>query len=205
MNKKTLLLLIAYISCVSTVFAQTSSKKSNGFFGNVLDKMTQVFANEPQSFEGKWLYMRPACVFETENLLKKAGGAVVATQVESKFKDYFKKMGVTEGKSNFTFKNDSTYSASLGLAKFSGKYSINAKTKDLTMTYALGIGKLHAKTVKSGNNLKILFDADGFLKLMKFLSTFTKDNSIEILAAMDDLYDGMLLGVDLKKETASTK
>jgi hypothetical protein len=44
-----------------------------------------------------------------------------------------------------------------------------------------------------------MFDADGFLKLMKTISPFTKDNSIEILAAMNDVYDGMLLGFDLNK------
>jgi hypothetical protein len=34
--------------------------------------------------------------------------------------------------------------------------------------------------------------------MMKTLSMFTKNNSVEILAAMADLYDGMLLGFDLE-------
>jgi hypothetical protein len=29
---------------------------------------------------------------------------------------------------------------------------------------------------------------------------FTKDNSIEILAAMADMYDGMLLGFDMNRK-----
>ena len=193
MKKKTIILL-GLIITVTPIFSQ------NFTLENIKNKVANTLGISSVPVIGKWNYVRPACVFESENLLKKAGGAVVATQVENKFKEYFDKVGIKAGKSYFIFKDENTYSANLGLAKLSGKYSIDAENNNISLTSGMGIEKLNGKLFKSGNSMKIMFDADGFLKLMKFLSTFTKDNSIEILAAMDDLYDGMLLGFDLVKE-----
>ncbi|MDD3789490.1 MAG: DUF4923 family protein [Petrimonas sp.] len=168
--------------------------------GKIWSKVTGLFSPADQDIAGKWNYQGTACLFETDNLLKKAGGAVVANKVEKQFNDYCRKVGIKEGKSDFVFNADSTYSAKLGLARLKGKYSIDKETNLITMSYMLGMGKLRATPVQSGNNLKLMFEADGFLKMMKTLSMFTKDNSIEILAAMADMYDGMLLGFDLDRE-----
>ena len=196
--------MIAVI-CSQLSFAQTAStsttKQSSSFLDKTLGKLQSTLTGSATNADltGTWNYNGTACKFETENLLKKAGGAVVASQVEKQFNEYCTKFGIKEGNCNFVFNKDSTYSAKLGLAKFSGKYSYDKQTKALTMTYLQGIGKLKAYPIQSGDNMKLMFDADGFLKLMKTLSTFTKNNSIEILAAMNDMYDGMLLGFDLKR------
>lgn len=177
-----------------------SGQKTVSVFHQTFDKVSNFFNSSPKEFIGTWNYKGTACKFETENLLKKAGGAIVATQVEKQFDEYCNKLGIKEnGNCYFTFNEDSTYSAKLGLIKISGKYSYDYQTNELVLSYLRGIGKLKAFPIRSGNRMKLMFDADGFLKLMKTLSTFTKDNSIEILAAMDDMYDGMLLGFDLNK------
>ena len=177
-----------------------SGKNTASIFNQTLDKVSNFFSSSPKEFIGTWNYKGTACKFETENLLKKAGGAVVASQVEKQFNEYCNKLGIKEdGNCYFTFDEDSTYSAKLGLIKISGKYSYDYQTNELVLSYLRGIGKLKAFPIRSGNRMKLMVDADGFLKLMKTLSTFTKDNSIEILAAMDDMYDGMLLGFDLNK------
>lgn len=125
---------------------------------------------------------------------------MVATQVEKKFNEYCEKTGIQKENTQFVFNTDSTYTARLGKLKFSGDYSINPETKQISLSYMRGLGKLDATPVISGKNMKLMFDADGFLKLMKTLSMFTKDNSIEILAAMADMYDGMLLGFDMNRK-----
>ena len=35
---------------------------------------------------------------------------------------------------------------------------------------------------------------------MKFVSQFTQNTSVEVLGKMADLYDGMLLGFDMRKQ-----
>lgn len=201
MTKKIFITTFVFLASIA-VFAQNKTEAdtlSTPVISKVWNKVTSLFSTSKE-LTGKWDYKGAACTFETENLLKKAGGAVVATQVAKQFEEYFGKVGIKEGKSSFVFNADSTYTAKLGVAKLSGKYTIDPETNQITMTYLKGIAKMHAIPIKSGNRLKLMFDADGFLKMMKTMSMFTKDNSIEILAAMADLYDGMLLGFDLKKD-----
>ncbi|MFV0470427.1 MAG: lipocalin-like domain-containing protein [Paludibacteraceae bacterium] len=177
--------------------SQSSDISSETLIGTIWHKLVGNTSYTQQDLVGKWNFDGTACKFKTENLLKKAGGAIVATQVESAFDEYCEKMGIKEGKCYFEFKDDSTYSAKLGVIKLSGKYTMNSETKLTTLSYALGIAKTNAFAVKSGNNLKLYFDADGFLKMMKTASLFTNNNKVEILAKMAELYDGMLLGFDL--------
>jgi hypothetical protein len=199
MNKLHILIATIVILFSSSTFAQKSGKNNNA---NVLSKVwDKVSSALPQKeLTGTWDFKSTACMFETENLLKKAGGAVVATQVEKKFNEYCEKTGIQKENTQFVFNTDSTYTARLGKLKFSGDYSINPETKQISLSYMRGLGKLDATPVISGKNMKLMFDADGFLKLMKTLSMFTKDNSIEILAAMADMYDGMLLGFDMNRK-----
>lgn len=168
---------------------------------NMLQQVWSVVTNSSLSDKdlmGDWGYKGTACTFETENLLKKAGGAVVAAQVEKTFNEYCTKIGISEGKCDFTFREDSTYTAKLGLLKLSGKFRLDEEKKILFMSYLRGLGNMTANVHRSRSGLKLLFDADSFLQMMKTVSMFTKNNSVEILAAMADLYDGMLLGFDLE-------
>lgn len=191
-----IVLVIALLNNFFNISAQEKAQSKNMF-----QQVWSVFTNSSISGKdliGDWGYKGTACTFETENLLKKAGGAVVATQVEKSFNEYCTKIGIKEGKSDFVFNEDSTYSAKLGLLKLSGKYKLDEEKKVVSMSYLRGLGSMTANVHRSGSGLKLMFDADGFLKMMKTLSMFTKNNSVEVLAAMADLYDGMLLGFDLE-------
>ena len=192
--------VVVFIFSLSTLFVSVSAQEKVES-KNVFQQVWSLFANSSLSDKdliGDWGYKGTACTFETENLLKKAGGAVVASQVEKTFNEYCMKIGISEEKCDFTFKEDSTYSAKLGLLKLSGKFRLDEEKKVLSMSYMRGLGRMTAHVHRSGSGLKLLFDADSFLQMMKTLSMFTKNNSVEILAAMADLYDGMLLGFDLE-------
>lgn len=197
-NLRIILLISFGIFFSISGFAQSNSTSST--LSSLWNKLTGTTVISQSDLIGKWTYKGTACKFETENLLKKAGGAVVASQVESKFDDYCKSMGIKENNSYYQFNENGTYNAKLGIIKLAGKYQFNAETNEITMTYALGVGKSKAMMVKSGSHLKIYYDADGFLNMMKTLSMFTNNNNVEILGKMADMYDGMLLGFDLEKQ-----
>ena len=196
-------IFISIASCnaqTKTTSSASKASKSTSVLGGIINKITGTSSLTNKDLVGKWEFQGTDCAFETDNLLKKAGGAIVATQVEAKFDDMCKKAGIKTSNTSFTFNADSTYSARLGLGKISGKYLVNDSTHSVTMSYMFGIGKLHAVAKKSGSDLKLLFDADSMLKLMKVLSKFTSDTSVEVLGKMADMYDGMLLGFDMKKQ-----
>lgn len=196
--------VVVFIFSLSSFFFSVSAQEKVES-KNMFQQVWSLFANSSLSGKdlvGDWGYKETACTFKTKNLLKKAGGAVVAAQVEKTFNEYCTKIGISEGKCDFIFKEDSTYSAKLGLLKLSGKFRLDEEKEVLSMSYMRGLGRVTANVHRSGSGLKLLFDADSFLQMMKTLSMFTKNNSVEIMAAMADLYDGMLLGfkLEMKKQ-----
>ena len=189
------------------ILSETSGKsgstdQSPGSGSVLSDILNTVMGKAPLTYKnmsGTWDYNKSAVAFETDNLLKKAGGIVIATQVEEKLNETSKSLGITSANTTFTFNTDSTYTAKIRGVKISGKYTIDAQTKKIRMSYLLGVGHLDAVAAVSANNMKLLFDADSFLKLMKFISQFTNNTSIEVLGKMAEMYDGMLMGFDLRK------
>lgn len=219
MKRKTILLAftlsfaLLFSSCTSLLdFVGTTpsnkTEKTTGSIetaGNVLgDILESVMGRVPltqKSMLGTWNFQGTSCAFETENLLKKAGGAVVASQVEAKFDETCKKMGITGNNTSFQFNADSTYTGFIGGVKISGKYQLDPQAKKVKMSYMLGMAHIDASVAVTSRDMKLLFDADAVLKLLKFVSKFTNDPSIEVLGKMADMYDGMLLGFDLRKQS----
>ncbi|MFV0390303.1 MAG: DUF4923 family protein [Paludibacteraceae bacterium] len=184
--------------------SSSSSKTTSEQAGSILnDIFDMVMGNAPltqQNMIGTWNFQGTSCAFESANLLKKAGGEVVASQVEAKFDDLCKSMKISENNTNFIFNTDSSYTARIAGVKISGKYTIDPQNNKVILSYLMGMGHLNANVAVSSGKMQLLFDADSILKLMKFISQFTSNTSIEVLGKMADMYDGMLLGFDLKKQ-----
>ncbi len=182
--------------------SDTDSKSSTTgkVLGSIYDAVMGKLPLSQKNMVGTWDFQGTSCAFESENLLKKAGGVVVAAQVEEKFDETCQKLGINEKNTSFVFNADSTYSARIGGVKISGKYILDTQNKKVRMSYLLGVAHLDASVVVSNRDMKLLFDADSVLKLLKFISQFTNNTSIEVLGKMADMYDGMLLGFDLRKQ-----
>lgn len=194
---KTVILCIT-VGCLSFSQSQAQSN-SNSIFNSILKKVVDTNTGIGD-ISGKWNYEGSACNFESTNILKKAGGAVAAGQVEKKFDDYLSKVGIREGAGEFTFNADKTYSAVLGKAKFNGDYTIDESTNTITLTYLKGVAKINASVDKSDNQIKLLFDADNLLKLLKFVSSATNNSTLKAVTAITNSYDGIQLGFELRKQ-----
>jgi hypothetical protein len=149
---------------------------------------------------GRWIYQGAACNFESDNILKQAGGAVAAGQVEKQADEYLAKLGIKKGAGEFTFNADKTYSAILGKTKLNGNYTLDESSNTVTLTYLKGAGRINASVVKSDNHLKLLFDADNLLKLLKTVSSATNNSTLKAITAITDAYEGVQLGFDLQKQ-----
>lgn len=178
-----------------------TTETTGNVLGDILDAVIGRVPLSQKNMLGTWNFQGTSCAFETENLLKKAGGAVVATQVEAKFDEVCQKMKINSSNTSFKFNADSTYTGLIGGVKISGKYQLDPDAKKVRMSYMLGVAHLDASVAVSRTDMKLLFDADAILRLFKFVSKFTNDPSIEVLGKMADMYDGMLLGFDLRKQT----
>lgn len=155
--------------------------------------------NKKVELAGTWDFAQSACEFKTENLLKKAGGAVAALALESKLDEYYAKIGIIPGKFAYTFKADSTFVNTYGSRTLSGAYSVDKVNGRIKFTY-LKIFRFTAKLEQSGGRISLLFDADILLKLFAAISSQSSGTAIKAIGNLADEYDGMMLGFKLKKK-----
>ena len=163
---------------------------------NLLGGSSAVTASDLQ---GTWTYRKADCVFETQNLLLKAGGEMAAAKIESQLESQLGKVGITPGACSFTFNSDGTYVATIGQYNLTGNYTLNTKSNTLTMTYLAGIGRISPKVVKTGASISLLFEGDKLLSMVQKVGKLTSNSTVNSLSTLINSYDGMLVGMQLSK------
>lgn len=193
-------LAVLCVAGTANMAAQDWKSILSGVANAVVNKAT----GESNSIVGTWDYDGPACEFESDNLLAKAGGQLASNTVEEKMSGVFEKLGFKEG-SSYTFNADSTYSATIGSRTVNGTYSYNADAKELTLKTRLGL-KVTVIVSKGliGNTMSLLFKAD---KLMSLAQTITgavagssSNAAVSTANSLLSQYDGLQLGISLKKK-----
>ena len=163
---------------------------------NLLGGSSAVTASDLQ---GTWTYRKADCVFETQNLLLKAGGEMAAAKIESQLESQLGKVGINPGACSFTFNSDGTYVATIGQYNLTGNYTLNTKSNTLTMTYLAGIGRISPKVVKTGASISLLFEGDKLLSMVQKVGKLSSNSTVSSLSTLINSYDGMLVGMQLSK------
>ncbi len=199
-------LLLTFQSCaeLTNILLSNSSEMTKTVKPKsvITDIINAVMGNKlltEESMYGQWGYAGTSVAFETENLWKQAGGKVAAYQVESKLDNTVRQIGLESKNTYFVFNKDKTYKAVIRGIPLSGQYSLDPKTKKVRLSYLMGFGSLNTTIVLAGNNMKIMFDADSILKVVKMAGQVTGDSSLKALGDVAEMYDGMLLGFDLNR------
>ncbi|SHF07077.1 DUF4923 family protein [Dysgonomonas macrotermitis] len=193
MKKNRFYLLMACIflftGAVNTMQAQSVSK----IFKSAVNHFSSL------DLEGTWVYQGAVVQFESDNLLKKAGGKVAAASLDKKINDQLNNIGFQAGVTVFTFNADSTFTNTTGGKKMSGKYTYDSNTKYITLKY-LNHVPLKAKLSGSGDSVSLLFEANGFLSMITFIGGHTGISAVSSLNSILKSYDGMMVGMELKKQ-----
>lgn len=155
-------------------------------------------ATTAASLKGTWTYTGPACEFESDNLLSKAGGSAVSTKIENKITPVLKKYGV-QG-IVYTFDGNGNYTTKIKKRTIKGTYTFDSKKK--TITFKPHYGKEYTANVSIlSNQMTLVFNADKLMHVLQTISnTAAKQNSTA--ATINTLmknYNGMRLGFRLKK------
>lgn len=184
----------------SSSSSSSSASSTIGTIGNVLSTLLGSSSSIKQSdIIGTWNYTGADCVFESENLLAKAGGAVAASKIEEQLDTQLSKVGIKSGACSFTFNKDNTYTATIGGRTLSGNYTLDSDNKTIKMTYLAGLGSTTSHLTKSGSTLSLLIDSDKLLTLLKGASALTGSSSLKTVSSLLSSYDGMMIGMKLKK------
>lgn len=179
-----------------TVANLLSSSTTQNVLTGLLSSLLQT-TTTAESIPGTWTYSAPEVRFESENLLAKAGGMVVANQVKTKMETYLTKFGMTAGKSTFTFTTNNgtnSFTATLGSKTIVGTWSYDSSTNKLTMKDLLGLLNINCTCSVVGNTMYMLFDSSKLLSLAMVLG---KSNST--LSSLANSYSGMKMGWAMTK------
>lgn len=155
-------------------------------------------ATTAASLKGTWTYTGPACEFESDNLLSKAGGSAVSTKIENKITPVLKKYGV-QG-IVYTFDGNGNYTTKIKKRTIKGTYTFDSKKK--TITFKPHYGKEYTANVSIlSNQMTLVFNADKLMHVLQTISnTAAKQNSTAAtINTLMKSYNGMRLGFRLKK------
>ena len=207
----------AIIAIVLTLFAGTANAQS--FLSNLLGKIggssetantvTNVLGSllgnsmtlSKSTILGTWSYTGASCVLESDNALAKAGGTVATAKIEEKMNSYLGKVGVKEGKCSFTFAENDSCTFKVGNREIKGKYELNGEEKKIHFSFLYDRFTATAHVAYEVTSLSIVFNADKMLGLVqKVAPTAAKNsNTLATLATLIENYNGMMLGMKLKK------
>lgn len=146
---------------------------------------------------GTWTYSEPVLVLESDQVLGKIGGAVMAQTAEKKLSSVMEKIGVKPGVVKMTFNSDGTYTCELNGHTIRGTYEV----QDATLTLKkLNFTALSANVKKTGNSLQLAVQADKLLTLVSSLTSIVpEDGMFSTVTSLFKSYDGMQVGVKFEK------
>lgn len=146
---------------------------------------------------GTWTYSEPVLVLESDQVLGKIGGAVMAQTAEKKLSSVMEKIGVKPGVVKMTFNSDGTYTCELSGHTIRGTYEV----QDATLTLKkLNFTALSANVKKTGNSLQLAVQADKLLTLVSSLTSIVpEDGLLSTVTSLFKSYDGMQVGVKFEK------
>lgn len=179
----------------------TSGKGGGNTLGNILEGVFSSSNITVQDLAGVWTSNGPAVCFQSENMLKKAGGIAAAAMVEKELSPYYSKLGLNG--TVITIQTDGTFSMKTKMLTLNGSITQSDKGKgvfDFNFTLlGMKLATVTTYAEKTSKTLNIMFDAS---KLKNLLSAVSKVVNIKTLSAITkilDMYDGLCVGFRTEK------
>ena len=193
--------LLATFICLLLLTTNAKAQSWQDLFNkdNISNIVNSLTGNNKINLVGTWTYQGSAIELKSDDLIKKAGGTLAAATVEQNLDKQLNRVGVKAGITNFTFKEDSTFTSTIGKRTLSGKYSYDTETKLVALKYA-GLVGINAKVNQASNSMSLLFDADVLLKLLVYFGNKSTSSSLKTITALAQGYDGMMMGLDLNRK-----
>ena len=193
--KKIKFIMAAVMLLIGATTMQAQSL--GGILGGIGKAIVGDKATTEEGIKGTWKYTGPACEFESDNFLAKAGGTAAAAKIESKLSPIMNKYvpGIV-----YTFDGEGNYTTKIKKQTIHGTYTFDSKKK--TITFKPKFGKEYTAHVSvQGKEMTLVFNADKLMTILKGISntTATQSTTAATINALLKSYNGMRLGFKLKK------
>lgn len=185
----------------SVANSKNGSSSSNTSASDILSGLTTIFSDSKVATEknivGTWVYEEPAVVFESSDIMKKAGASLVSSAIEKKLQSTLNKYGIKKGKMKMTFDKKGNFTQTMGKKTAKGTYTIDGK--NVNLQYAGGLKQLIGTTQLEGNSLLIVMDATKLIKFAGVVSNLSSNSMLKTAGSLLSGMDGMECGMRLKK------
>ena len=180
----------------------TTSNSGLGALGSIVSGLISKSDITVADMAGTWNYSAPSVCFQSDNLLKKAGGAAAAATIESKIAPYYSKVGLN--KLSLEIDTDSTFV--MHLAKGSLKGSISKDNAGDFLFQFKALGKINIGSMKTyvsmtgSSDMSLTFDVSKLISIVKAAGSISGNSTIKGVSSLLESYDGICAGFKLKKQ-----
>lgn len=204
--KKILFAVVTLVATISTASAQSWGDLLKQVAGSAITEIADQVTNGALSdaaLNGTWSYKQPAVKFEGDNLLSTLGGSAIESSVTTRLEKAYTFIGIKEGAATFTFNEDNTFTASLGLAKnLSGTYEFNTETHQITLQFSntgllKNFGTMSGYAYISGKELKLVFPVTKLVNMIRTLGS--KISYLNTITTLLENYENVYLGFGFAK------
>ena len=210
--KKTVIMaaamLLTFSGCnMPTSTTSTSGSSANstgGILGEILGAATNAISSviglnklTKSKLVGTWKYEGPGCAFTSQNALAKAGGEIVATQIEEKLSAEYAKLGFKKSNTYITFNEDGTFSGKVDGKSLSGNWTFDENTQALKLSGLLL--SLNGYATRNASGISILFESKKILTLLQTVAALSGNSTLSTIGDISKNYDGVRVGFDMAK------
>lgn len=179
----------------------TGSGDTGSTIGNLIEGVFSSSNISVADMAGEWTVDGSAVSFQSENFLKKAGGAAAASAIEAKLDPYYKQYGLTGGV--FTIQTDGSFKLKLKKMTLNGTIEETKQKGVFNFTFtALGgirIGIMTTYVQKTSNSMDIMFDATKLESLLSIAAQFTGSKLATTAVNILKSYEGICVGFGCTK------
>ena len=129
--------------------------------------------------------------------MAKAGGEIVATQIEEKLSAEYAKLGFKKSNTYITFNKDGTFSGKIDGKSLSGNWTFDENTQALKLSGLLL--SLNGYATRNASGISILFESKKILTLLQTVAALSGNSTLSTIGDISKNYDGVRVGFDMAK------
>lgn len=206
MKKSAILVAAAALmlsSCATTNIAGSGSPVNTGdLLSGVTGIMQGLLASTnltERDLVGNWQYSSPAVAFQSNDIMKKAGGAAAAQIIENKIAPYYNKVGLRN--LSATFMPDGTFAFRFHGITLEGAYEKNPENPnggEFIFTFQavknVPIVAMRVNAERLGNRIALTVDGSDMVKIINKAAELSGQPTIQAAASLLNSYDGVNFG-----------
>lgn len=177
--------------------SETTTNDAISVLGSILGNVLGLNKLTEADLYGTWKYSQPGCAFTSDNALAKAGGAVAAQRVKAQLKEYYDKVGIKSSNTQFTFKEDKTFTAKVDGKSFSGQYTFSPDEGKITLQSLLLTVPCYVE--RNANTIGLMVESQRLMQILQTIAQLSGDQSLQAIGEISKNFDGVRLGFEMTK------